>query len=176
MLRPYPVFVVFSWLFVALTLGEFDAYSPWKSLLTFGVHKFSRVKAWRPFWHCGWPLLLPDLCFQALFSTLSATSFVHPINWAAANGGVTNEGLRGVWPPFLEIGQNQPFPSFFCLFRPFQRAQRAPGKSRKLRKKAFFLRYPKICLNPHLLNPHLWHPKSNQRATFSYVRWPIPGD
>ena len=28
--------------------------------------------------------------------------------WAAANGGVTNGGLRGVWPPFLEIGRNRP--------------------------------------------------------------------
>ena len=36
---------------------------------------------------------------------------------------------------------------------------RAFGKSRKRRKKAFFLRYPQICLNPHLLNPHLRHPK-----------------
>ena len=28
-------------------------------------------------------------------------------------------GLRGVWPPFLEIGQNRPFSPFFCLFSPF---------------------------------------------------------
>ena len=76
--------------------------------------------------------------------------------WAAANGGVTNGGLRGVWPPFLEIGRNRPFPALFALFR---RVRRAPGKSRKRRKKAFFLRYPQICLNPHLLNPHLRHPK-----------------
>ena len=27
-----------------------------------------------------------------------------PRNWAAASWGVTNGGLRGVWPPFLEIG------------------------------------------------------------------------
>ena len=50
------------------------------------------------------------------------------------------------------------------LFRPFspiQRVQRAPGKSRKRRKKAVFLRYPQICLNTHLLNPHLRHPKKN---------------
>ena len=39
-------------------------------------------------------------------------------NWTAANGGVTNGGLKGVWPPFLEIGQNRPFSPFFCLFRP----------------------------------------------------------
>ena len=46
--------------------------------------------------------------------------------WAAANGGVTNGGLRGVWPPFLEIGQNRPFSAFFALFR---RVPRAPEKS-----------------------------------------------
>ena len=54
-----------------------------------------------------------------------------------------------------EIGRNRPFSAFFALFR---RVQRAPGKSRKRRKKAFFLRYPQICLNPHLLNPHLLNP------------------
>ena len=79
--------------------------------------------------------------------------------WAAANGGVTNGGLRGVWPPVLEIGRNRPFSPFFCLFRPFRRGRRAPGKSRKRRKKAFFLRYPGICLNPDLLNLYLRHSK-----------------
>ena len=75
-------------------------------------------------------------------------------DWAAANGGVTNGGLRGVWPP---IGRNRPFSPFFCLFTVFRRVRRAPGKSRKRRKKAFFLRYPRIFLNPHLRhsNPKL---------------------
>ena len=36
-------------------------------------------------------------------------------NWAAANGAVTNGGIRGVWPPFLEISRNRPFSPFFCL-------------------------------------------------------------
>ena len=49
-----------------------------------------------------------------------------------------------------EIGLFRPVSAFFALF---QRVGRAPGKSRKRRKKAFFLRYPQICLNPHLLNP-----------------------
>ena len=35
------------------------------------------------------------------------------VNWAAADGGVTNRGLRGVWPPSLEIGRNRPFSAFF---------------------------------------------------------------
>ena len=41
------------------------------------------------------------------FSAYGSTADIHSsnvINWAAANGGVTNGGLRGVWPPFLEIG------------------------------------------------------------------------
>ena len=65
--------------------------------------------------------------------------------WAAANGG-----LRGFWPPFPEIGL---FPPFSALFALFQTAQTAPGKSRKRRKKAFFLRYPLICLEPPSLKP-----------------------
>ena len=38
--------------------------------------------------------------------------------------------------------------AFFALFG---RVRRPPGKSRK---RPFCLRYPQICLNPHLLNPH----------------------
>ena len=53
-----------------------------------------------------------------------------------------------------EIGLFRPFSAFFALFR---RVRRAPGKSRKRRKSAFFLRYPRISLNPYLLNPHLRH-------------------
>ena len=50
-----------------------------------------------------------------------------------------------------EIGLFWPF---FLPFSPFfRRAWRTPGKSRKRRKKAPFLRYPRISLNPHLLNP-----------------------
>ena len=49
--------------------------------------------------------------------------------------------------------------------------RRAPGKSRKRRKKAFFLRYPQICLNPHLLNPHLRH--SNRCFKFIGVSGPL---
>ena len=77
--------------------------------------------------------------------------------WAAANGGVTNGGLRGVWPPFPEIGWNRPFSPFFCLFRPFPEGAKSTLKIRKTEEKAFFLRYPRISLNPHLLNPHLRH-------------------
>ena len=88
-------------------------------------------------------------------------------SWAAANGGVTNGGLRGVWPPFLEIGRNRPFSPFFCLFRPFPEGAKGTWKIWGYRrKKAFFLRYPQICLNPHLLNPHLRH--SNPGILFCF--------
>ena len=73
--------------------------------------------------------------------------------WAAANGGVTNGGLRGVWPPFLEIGRIglfRPFSAFFALFR---RVQRAPGKSRKRRKKAPFPQISSDLLKPPSLKP-----------------------
>ena len=80
-------------------------------------------------------------------------------NWGAANGGATNEGLRGDWLPFrsksAEIGLCRPFSAFSSPS--FGRVLRAPGKSRKHSEKAFFLRYPQICLSPHLLNPHLRH-------------------
>ena len=62
-----------------------------------------------------------------------------------------------------EIGLFRPFFAFFALFR---RARRAPGKSRKRRKKAFFLRCPQICLNPHLLNPHLLGHTPSTAGTF----------
>ena len=55
-----------------------------------------------------------------------------------------------------EIGLFRPHSAFFALL---WRARRAPGKSRKRRKKAFFLRYPQICLNPHLLHPYFRHSK-----------------
>ena len=48
----------------------------------------------------------------------------------------------------------------------FRRVRGAPGKSRKRIKKAFFLRYPQICLSPHLLNPHLQHSKGKHGANF----------
>ena len=57
-----------------------------------------------------------------------------------------------------EISLFRPF-SAFKIFALFRRVRRATGKPRKRRKKAFFLSYPQICLNPHLLNPCLRHSK-----------------
>ena len=72
--------------------------------------------------------------------------------------GARAESGRPSWKS-AKIGLFRPFSAFFALFR---RVRRAPGKSRKLRKKAFFLRYPQICLNPHLSNPHLRHPNKRK--------------
>ena len=96
-------------------------------------------------------------------------------HWSAANGGVTNGGLRGVWPPVLEIGRNRPFVPFFCLFRPFPEGPNSTWKIQKTEEKGLFLKYPRICLNPHLLNPHLRHPKSTkspQRSRGEFGRTP----
>ena len=49
--------------------------------------------------------------FTAWSRTRNRT-WTHPDHWAAAHGGVTNGGLRGVWPPFLEIGLFRPFLPF----------------------------------------------------------------
>ena len=65
-----------------------------------------------------------------------------------------------------KIGLFRPFSAFFALF---QRVRRAPGKSRKRMKKAFFLRYPQICLDPHLLNPYLRHSKNYHLQTLGLL-------
>ena len=73
-------------------------------------------------------------------------------SWAAANVGVTDEGLRGIWPPFLEIIV---FQAFFLPFWPFSggREEHVGNPTKKRRIKAVFLRYPQISLSPHLLSP-----------------------
>ena len=82
-------------------------------------------------------------------------------NCAAANGGVTNGGLRGAWPPFPEIGRNRPFSLFFCLFRPFPEGLKSTWEIQKTEEKGLFPQISSDFLNPHLLNPHLRHPKIN---------------
>ena len=59
-------------------------------------------------------------------------------SWAAANGGVTNGGLRGVCPPFMEIGRNRPKSPFFCLFRPFPEGSKSTWEIQKTEEKRPF--------------------------------------
>ena len=66
--------------------------------------------------------------------------------------------IRGVWPPFLEIGRNRPKSPFFCLFRPFPEGAKSTWEIQKTEeKRPFSSDILGISLNPHLLNPHLRH-------------------
>ena len=75
------------------------------------------------------------------------------IYWSAANGGVTNGGLRGVWPPVLEIGRNRPFSPFFCLFRPFPEGPESTWKIQKKEGKGLFPQISSDLLTPPSLKP-----------------------
>ena len=73
--------------------------------------------------------------------------------WAAANGGVTNGGLRGVWPPCLEIGRNQPKSPFFCLFRPFPEGAKSTWEIKKTEEIGLFPQISSDFLKPPSLKP-----------------------
>ena len=89
--------------------------------------------------------------FKVGSSGLPAQSL--PNNWAAANGGVTNGGLRGVWPPFPEIGRNRPFSPFFCLFRRFPEGAKSTWKIQKTEEKGLFPQISSDLLKPPSLKP-----------------------
>ena len=76
-------------------------------------------------------------------------------NWAAANGGVTNGGSRGVWPPFPEISRNRPFSPFFCIFRPFPEGAKSTWKIQKTEEKGLFPQISSDFLKPPSLKPPL---------------------
>ena len=103
----------------------------------------------------------PSLSFHALVSRAPSKQRTYspppPQTWAAANGGVTNGGLRGVWPPFLEIGQNRPFSPFFCLFCPFPEGPKSTRKVQKTEEKGLFPQISSDFLRPPSLKPHLRH-------------------
>ena len=73
--------------------------------------------------------------------------------WAAAKGGVTNGGLRGVWPPFLEIGRNRPFSPFFCLFRRFPEGAKSAWETQISEEKGLFPQISSDLLKPPSLKP-----------------------
>ena len=79
--------------------------------------------------------------------------FSNRFSWAAANGGVTNGGLRGVWPPLLEIGRNRPFSPFFCLFRPFPEGAKSTWETQKTEEKGLFPQISSELLKPPSLEP-----------------------
>ena len=83
---------------------------------------------------------------------------IFPQNLGCRKWGCNKWGLKGC---LAALPGNRLKSAFFALFLPFSPFSGGceAGKSRKRRKKAFFLRYPQICLNPHLLNPHSRHSK-----------------
>ena len=97
------------------------------------------------------------LHFLGVFGTFLQTSQ----NWSAANGGVTNGGLRGVWPPFPEIGRNRPFSPFFCLFRPFPEGLKSTWKIQKTEEKGLFPQISSDFLKPPSLKPPFAAPQQN---------------
>ena len=88
----------------------------------------------------GAELCCENFPFSFIFSPCLTTLLkTRALIWAAANGGVTNGGLRVSGRPCwksAKIGLLRPFPEGTAL-----------GKSRKRRKKAFFLRYSRIFLH-----------------------------
>ena len=99
-------------------------------------------------------LLLLAECSVEVTSPLAwAAANASPLAWAAANGGVTNGGLRGVWPPFLEIGRNRPFSPFFCLFHPFLEGAKSTWEIQKTEEKGLFPQISSDLLKPPSLKP-----------------------
>ena len=97
------------------------------------------------------------------FGEFSCYEFSDP--WAAANGGVTNAGLRGVWLPFQEIGRNRPFSPFFCLFRPFPEGPKSTWEIQKTEEKGLF---PQIS-SDSLKSPSLKLPFAAPQVSFFCV-------
>ena len=64
-----------------------------------------------------------------------------------------NWGLRGVWPPFPEIGRNRPFSPFFCLFRPFPEGAKSTWQIQKTEEKGLFPQISSDFLKPPSLKP-----------------------
>ena len=85
--------------------------------------------------------------------TRTMLTILSTLFWVAANGGVTNGGLRGVWPPFPEIGRNRPFPPFFCLFRPFPEGLKSTWKIQETEEKGLFPQISSDFLRPPSLKP-----------------------
>ena len=86
--------------------------------------------------------------------------------WAAANGVVTNGGLRGVWPPFPEIGRNRPFSPFFCLFRPFPESLKSTWEIQKTEEKGLFPQISSDFLKPPSLKPPFAAPQKTGSKKF----------
>ena len=106
----------------------------------------------------NWKDDLSHSCPHRYFTPNCTFAFAFVI-WAAANGGVTNGGLRGVWPPFPEIGRNRPFSPFFCLFCPFPEGLKSTWKIQKTEEKGLFPQISSDFLQPPSLKPPFAAPR-----------------
>ena len=98
------------------------------------------------------------LFWNSLFSPARNSFFWACKNWplGCRKWGCNKWGLKGCLAGFPGNRPKSAFSPLFCLFRPFPEGAKSTWEIQNyLRKKAFFLRYPRICLNPHFLNPHL---------------------
>ena len=91
--------------------------------------------------------------------------------WAAANGGVTNRGLRGVWPPFLEIGRNRPFSPSFCLFRPFPEGARSTWEIQRTEEKGLFPQISSDFLKPPFAALQMVAVLGKPKLQSGHLRW-----
>ena len=105
----------------------------------------------------------PTFAVVSYFDRMPQAYFRAAFDWAAANGGVTNGGLRGVWPPFPEIGRNRLF--FFCYFLPFSGGTKSTWEIQKTEEKGLF---PQI--SSDLLEPPSLKPPSNAALQFDILQ------
>ena len=80
---------------------------------------------------------------------------------------------------FLQISLFQSFAPFSCLFFGLSGGAEQHLGYPEMQDKGLFLKYSWICLDPHLLNPYLWHSnlscigqtKTLQMATLQMKIW-----
>ena len=110
--------------------------------------KCSTPQEWKESWHQHKNTKVRERALLRKQALASAN-----LRCPAANGGVTNGGLRGVWPPFLEISRNWPFSPFFCLFRPFPEGAKSTWEIQKTEEKGLFPQISSDLLKPPSLKP-----------------------
>ena len=95
--------------------------------------------------------------------------------WAAANGGVTNGGLRGVWPPFPEISRNRPCsPFFYLFFCTFPEGLKSTWKIQKTEEKGLSPQISSDFLRPPSLKPPFAAPHPKDPSVLKVVRQTNP--
>ena len=70
--------------------------------------------------------------------------------WAAANGGVTNGGLKGC---LAALPGNRPKSAKFCLLRPFPEGAKSTWEIQKTEEKGLFPQISSDLLKPPSLKP-----------------------